>query len=108
MLEGAPEPLASAGRSLRESIALARMREIYRAIGRPAVALPLLLALSLLLLVAALVGATLALTGGRLIYSLDDAYIELSLAWNIAQGHYGINAADVSSPSSSILYPFLL
>src|SRR5207248_4211963 len=52
--------------------------------------------------------ATLALTGGRLIYALDDAYIELSLAWNIAQGHYGINAADVSSPSSSILYPFLL
>jgi hypothetical protein len=108
MLEGARDPLASAGRAMRESAALAWLRELLGAIGRPAAALPLLLAFGFLALIAVLVGATLALTGGHLIYSLDDAYIQLSLAWNIAHGHYGMNAAEVSSPSSSILYPFLL
>lgn len=47
-------------------------------------------------------------TGGELFYTLDDPYIHLSLAENILRGHYGINPGEVASPSSSILYPFLV
>ncbi|HEX9669076.1 MAG TPA: hypothetical protein VGC93_06280, partial [Thermoanaerobaculia bacterium] len=43
-----------------------------------------------------------------LFYTLDDPYIHLALAENIARGHYGINLSEPSSPSSSILFPFLL
>ncbi|MFQ6546747.1 hypothetical protein AADZ90_002255 [Aestuariibius sp. 2305UL40-4] len=50
----------------------------------------------------------LAATGGTFFYTLDDPYIHLSLAENIRAGHYGINVGEVASPSSSILYPFLL
>ncbi|WP_430938562.1 hypothetical protein [Rhodovulum sp. YNF3179] len=52
--------------------------------------------------------AALDATFGRLIYVLDDPYIHLALAENIARGHYGINLSEPSSPSSSVLYPFLL
>jgi hypothetical protein len=45
---------------------------------------------------------------GHLVYSLDDPYISLSLGQHIAQGEYGINTGEGSSPSSSILYPLLL
>jgi hypothetical protein len=48
------------------------------------------------------------LNGGQLVYTLDDAYIHLALAENIHRGHYGVNAGEPSSPSSSILWPFLL
>lgn len=41
-------------------------------------------------------------------YTLDDPYIHLSLAENLLRGHYGVNLDEVASPSSSILYPFLL
>ncbi|MCA0041899.1 hypothetical protein [Celeribacter litoreus] len=41
-------------------------------------------------------------------YALDDPYIHLALAENLLHGHYGINPGEVASPSSSILYPFLL
>jgi hypothetical protein len=41
-------------------------------------------------------------------YSLDDPYIHLALAENLAHGHYGINLGEPSSPSSSIVWPFLL
>ncbi|ASQ46042.1 hypothetical protein [Legionella clemsonensis] len=41
-------------------------------------------------------------------YSLDDPYIHLSLAKHIGIGEYGVNKGEVSSPSSSILWPFLL
>lgn len=41
-------------------------------------------------------------------YTLDDPYIHLALAQNIAAGHYGINPAETTSPSSSVLWPFLL
>jgi hypothetical protein len=47
-------------------------------------------------------------TGGHFIYPLDDPYIHLALAENLAHGHYGINGTEFSSPSSSILWPFLL
>lgn len=52
--------------------------------------------------------AVLLATGGRFTYSLDDPYIHLALAENIARGHYGISKGVVASPSSSVLWPFLL
>ena len=52
--------------------------------------------------------AILMLNHGVLLYALDDAYIHLGLAEHLLGGHYGINAAQASSPSSSILWPFLL
>ncbi len=48
------------------------------------------------------------LNDGSFLYSLDDAYIHLSLAQRLQHGHYGINASEPSSPSSSILWPELL
>jgi hypothetical protein len=64
---------------------------------------------SLFLLVSVLgLAAILGLNNGRLIYTLDDPYIHLALAENIARGHYGINLQDYSAPASSILWPFLL
>ena len=41
-------------------------------------------------------------------YPLDDVYIHLAVAEQIAAGNYGVNAAEVSSPASSPLYPLLL
>jgi hypothetical protein len=35
-------------------------------------------------------------TGGHFIYPLDDPYIHLALAENLAHGHYGINATEFS------------
>jgi len=51
---------------------------------------------------------TMLLCGGRLVYALDDPYISLALGWHIGHGHYGINTVEAASPSSSILYPFVL
>ena len=45
---------------------------------------------------------------GVFTYTLDDPYIHLTLAENLAHGHYGINPGEASSPSSSIVWPFLL
>ena len=41
-------------------------------------------------------------------YTLDDPYIHLTVGKNILFGNYGINLKEFSSPSSSILFPFLL
>ena len=41
-------------------------------------------------------------------YPLDDVYIHLAMASNIARGTYGVNAGEAASAASSILYPFLL
>jgi len=41
-------------------------------------------------------------------YTLDDPYIHMALAENIARGHFGVNLAEYSNPSSSILWPWLL
>lgn len=46
--------------------------------------------------------------GGHFTYALDDPYIHLALAENLAHGHYGINPVQFSSPSSSVLWPLLL
>lgn len=41
-------------------------------------------------------------------YTLDDPYIHMALAENIARGHFGVNLGEVSNPSSSILWPWLM
>jgi len=65
--------------------------------------------LGILLMLAGLeLWAILGLDHGAVLYSLDDAYIHLKLAANLAAGHYGVNAGEASSPSSSILWPLLL
>jgi hypothetical protein len=47
-------------------------------------------------------------TDGFLVYTLDDPYIHLSVAESILERGYGINTDEYASPSSSILYPYLL
>ncbi|MBM7843817.1 hypothetical protein [Herpetosiphon giganteus] len=64
------------------------------------------LILGLILLIQAI--AIYLFNDGKLVYNLDDPYIHLSLARNIAHGHYGINLIEPSAPSSSILWPFIL
>lgn len=49
-----------------------------------------------------------ALQAGVFEYPLDDVYIHLAMASNIARGTYGVNAGEAASAASSILYPFLL
>ncbi len=51
---------------------------------------------------------SISLCGGRLIFTLDDPYIHLAVADHILSGGYGVNASEFSSPSSSILWPYLL
>jgi hypothetical protein len=58
--------------------------------------------------VLALLWQTLGLTRGHFVYAIDDAYIHLTLARNIAHGTYGINPGEFATPASSILWPFLL
>lgn len=41
-------------------------------------------------------------------YTMDDPYIHMALAENIARGHFGVNFGEASNPSSSILWPWLL
>jgi hypothetical protein len=48
------------------------------------------------------------LNQGRFIYALDDPYIHLALSENVHTLHYGVNSGEPSSPSSSILWPYLL
>ncbi|WP_347310367.1 hypothetical protein [Defluviimonas sp. SAOS-178_SWC] len=48
------------------------------------------------------------LRAGVFEYPLDDVYIHLAMASNIAHGTYGVNAGEAASAASSILYPFLL
>ena len=50
----------------------------------------------------------LSMNQGTFIYTLDDPYIHLALAEQISQGHYGVNAGEPSSPSSSAIWPLLL
>ncbi|WP_138758243.1 hypothetical protein [Modestobacter altitudinis] len=52
--------------------------------------------------------AILVATSGHPTYPLDDPYIHLALSDRIRHGHYGINPGEVATPSSSVLWPFLL
>jgi hypothetical protein len=71
-------------------------------------ALPFACVLIYLVVVLALFLAIFHGNNGVFTYSLDDPYIHLALAENLAHGHYGINPGEASSPSSSIVWPFLL
>lgn len=46
--------------------------------------------------------------GGEFAYTLDAPYTHMALANQILHGTYGLNPGEPASPSSSILYPFLL
>ncbi len=65
-------------------------------------------ALILLVIIAIELIVILVLNDGHLVYTLDDTYIHMALSENIQHGQYGVNLSEVSSPSSSILWPFLL
>jgi hypothetical protein len=67
-----------------------------------------LVLLGLLFLVALELHTALALTGGHFYYSLDDPYIHLAVSERIRALSYGLNPGEVSTPSSSLLWPFLL
>lgn len=47
-------------------------------------------------------------TGGSFTYTLDDPYIHLALSEQIRSLHYGLDPGEVSTPSSSVAWPFLL
>jgi hypothetical protein len=82
-------------------------RQSAGAIGRVGSVAPACVALYLAV-VAGLLIAILRGNHGMFTYTLDDPYIHLALAENLAHGHYGINPGEPSSPSSSIVWPFLL
>ena len=75
---------------------------------RRTILLGLLSGLFYLLLCGTVYRDILSENGGHFVYALDDPYIHLALSENIAHGHYGINAGEFSSPSSSLLWPYLL
>ena len=61
-----------------------------------------------LLTFAIFVGVAIWQNAGVFEYPLDDVYIHLAMAEQIANGGYGINAGEVASASSSPIWPFLL
>jgi hypothetical protein len=61
-----------------------------------------------LLAFAALQAVALGRNGWSFEYPLDDVYIHLAMAEQIARGGYGINSGEIASAASSPLYPFLL
>ena len=71
---------------------------------------PLAIAAGLfLLLLAVVLKVSLGKTGGVLVYALDDAYIHMAIAKNVAlHGVFGVTSHGFSSSSSSILWPLLL
>lgn len=46
--------------------------------------------------------------GWAIEYPLDDVYIHLAMASEIARGGYGVNSGEIASAASSALYPMLL
>jgi hypothetical protein len=53
--------------------------------------------------------AVLKRTGGVFMYPLDDTFIHMSVARNLAQfGNWGINGSEFGSASSSVLYTLIL
>ncbi len=60
------------------------------------------------LLCGTLMAQVLITNQGHFRYTLDDPYIHLALAENIARGVYGVNLSEPSAPASSIIWPLLL
>jgi hypothetical protein len=59
--------------------------------------------------VMACLAAVLAINGGQFTYMLDDPYIHLAVAEELAgHWHYGVNSSERSAPCSSPLWPFLM
>jgi hypothetical protein len=52
--------------------------------------------------------AIMVLNDGKFTYTLDDPYIHLAVAEEMARGHYGVNALEFCAPCSSPIWPFLL
>lgn len=76
---------------------------------RPTTTRALYIGLTVLWLLSTLqMGLTLWLNDGQFSFLLDDPYIHLALAENLAQGHHGVNFGEASAPSSSILWPLLI
>lgn len=75
----------------------------------PSIALPWR-SLAALWMVALLIELALCLmqTRGTLVFGLDDPYIHIDVAKQIRHLHYGFNEGEFSSPSSSIVWPFIL
>jgi hypothetical protein len=75
---------------------------------RPRIVLPIAL-LALLIPVALIEYQVTRHTGGTLMYPLDDTFIHLTIAKNLAlHGNWGITSGEFQSASSSLLYTFLL
>ncbi|MBM7069563.1 hypothetical protein [Actibacterium sp. 188UL27-1] len=70
--------------------------------------LPILACGVALLAFLALQIATYVVAGGYFEYPLDDPYIHMSIAEQIRNGGYGVNAGEYAAAASSILFPFLL
>src|SRR5213594_4378063 len=71
----------------------------------PIVAAVVLLWLS----VALLIGPSMAQNDGHLVYPLDDTYITMAMAKNLAEhGVWGVTRHEFASASSSILWPIVL
>jgi hypothetical protein len=83
--------------------------KIYTLINnRPRFVLPIAL-LALLIPVALIEYQVTRHTGGTLMYPLDDTFIHLTIAKNLAlHGTWGITGGEFQSASSSLLYTFLL
>ena len=65
-------------------------------------------AAGVVLLASLLVSASLlAATHGAFVYTLDDAYIHLSLAEQVLHGGYGVNPGEAASASSSLVFPYI-
>ena len=50
----------------------------------------------------------LVINGGQFAYPLAGPYVHMAMADQILRGHYGITPGVPASPSSTILYPYLL
>ena len=60
------------------------------------------------LVLALMIGVSAAATGEGFVYGLDDPLIHLAVAESILKGGYGVNFPELSAPSSSILFPWML
>ena len=74
----------------------------------PSFVLPLVALIFGGLAFAALLDASVVATGGRFEYPLDDTYIHLAMAEQLAMGGYGVNTGEYAAASSSPLFSFLL